>query len=148
MVTIRQFTHADAAAVQRGLYPDMTIPRIERMIDDWNSGVYQGRRFEMFAVVSEDGVVGCVSLYEHSARVSSVGAEIFPGERGKGTAAEAVSLLLHHASEEGCRIILDQVRADNAASIRLHEKLGFESDGCVYRNRRGHEVVLYLKPIP
>ena len=45
------------------------------------------------------------------------------------------------------RILLDQVRRDNAASIRLHEKLGFETDGYGYRNQKGREVVLYLKPL-
>lgn len=68
-------------------------------------------------------------------------------ERRKGAASEAISLLMRYASKKHYRIILDQVRKDNTASIRLHEKLGFESDGYVYRNQRDQEIVLYLKPI-
>ena len=147
MYNIRRFTTEDAAAIQRGMYPDMTLAGVSEMIDEWNAGAYRGRRFDMFAVVRDERIVGCVSLYEKSELIASLGAEIFAGERGRGAAFEALSLLMRYASEAGYRIILDQVRKDNAASIRLHEKLGFQSDGYFYGNQRGHEVVLYLKPI-
>ena len=147
MVTIRNFTHEDAEPLQQGLYPDMTLSGISEMIDQWNTGIYRGRYFEMFAIVSDKSVIGYVSLYEHSKNVASAGAEVITKERRKGTASEAVSLLMQYASEKGYRIILDQVCKDNIASIRLHEKLGFESDGYVYRNQRDQEVVLYLKLI-
>ena len=42
--------------------------------------------------------------------------------------------MLEYAAKKGYKIILDQVRKDNLASIRLHKKLGFESDGYVYLN--------------
>ncbi len=101
----------------------------------------------MFAIVFDERVIGYVSLYEHSKNVASAGAEVILEERRKGTASEAVSLLMRYASDKHYRIILDQVRKDNMASIRLHEKLRFESDGYVYRNQRDQEVVLYLKLI-
>ena len=63
------------------------------------------------------------------------------GDALKGALAALISL----AKEKGYRIVLDQVRRDNRASIRLHEKLGFETDGYIYRNRKNNEVVLYLK---
>ncbi|WP_081373827.1 GNAT family N-acetyltransferase [Butyrivibrio fibrisolvens] len=53
--------------------------------------------------------------------------------------------LLKYASEKGYHIMLNQVRKDNLASMRLHEKLGFESDGYSYRNQKNKEVFLYLK---
>ena len=43
---------------------------------------------------------------------------------------------MQYAAEKGYRIILDQVRKDNPASIRVHEKLGFESDGYIYQNQK------------
>ena len=42
---------------------------------------------------------------------------------------------------------MDQVRPDNLASVRLHEKLGFESDEKIYRNRKGHDVLIFVKPL-
>ncbi len=147
MVTIRNFTHQDAEALRQSLYPDMELSAISEMIDEWNSLVCCGKYFEMFAIVSDDRIAGYVSLYEHSKTVASIGAEVIAEERRKGAASEAISLLMRYASEKRYRIILDQVRRDNTASIRLHEKLGFESDGYVYRNQRGQETVLYLKPI-
>ncbi len=125
----------------------MELSAISEMIDEWNSLVCCGKYFEMFAIVSDDKIAGYVSLYEHSKTVASIGAEVIAEERRKGAASEAISLLMRYASEKRYRIILDQVRRDNMASIRLHEKLGFESDGYVYRNQRGQETVLYLKPI-
>ena len=145
MVTLRQFRKEDAESVRRNLYPDMTADEIAAMIDEWNTGVYQNRRFEMFAVLSDDRIVGYVSLYAISQSAVSAGAEIFRAERGKGYASEAMRLLTAYASEQNCRMILDQVRTDNQASIRLHDKLGFETDGSVFRNRRGHEVYLCFK---
>ena len=147
MITIRAFTLDDAKSLQQSLYPDMTLSTVFEMIDAWNAHEFQGRYFEMFAVTSDEKPIGYVSLYERSKHIASAGAEIFPEARGKGAAAEALSLLLQYASEKGYHVILDQVRADNAASIRLHEKLGFESDGYLYRNQRDHDVVLYVKTI-
>ena len=130
-----------------GLYPDMSLSEITEMIDEWNSGVFRGRAFDMFTVVSDGRIVGYVSLYEHTKTIASAGAEVIPEERRKGAASEALSLLMKYAAEKNYRIILDQVRRDNKASIRLHEKLGFESDGYVYRNQRDQEVILYMKPL-
>lgn len=147
MVTIRSFSREDAPFLQQNLYPDMSLSDISELIDAWNTRVYNGKYFEMFAVLSDETVVGSVSLYERSKHIASLGAEIIPEARGKGAASSAISLLMQYAAEKGYRVFLDQVRADNAASIRLHQKLGFESDAYVYKNQRGRDVVLYVKTI-
>ncbi len=63
----------------------------------------------------------------------------------KGFAFDAMVQMLEYAAKKGYKIILDQVRKDNLASIRLHKKLGFESDGYVYLNEKNIDVLLYLK---
>ena len=148
MVILKHFEWEDAEAIRKEMYPNMSISDIRDMISGWNRCVHEDRFFEMFAVLADERIVGTVSLYEHSPHVVSAGAEIFGKERRKGYASGALALLEDHASEKGYRLILNQVRTDNAASIRLHEKLLFESDKSVYRNRRDHEVYLYLKIIP
>jgi RimJ/RimL family protein N-acetyltransferase len=145
MVRIRHFTTEDAETIKKRQYPDMTVDEIERMIADWNSGVFEGRRFEMFAVTEDGRIAGCASIKECSKSVASLGIEIFTEDRGKRIASNAMPLLLEAAKQAGYRAVLDQVRTDNAASIRLHEAFGFETDGYVYRNKRDRDVVLYLK---
>ena len=147
MISLRHFCPRDAEAVRGALYPDRTADEAAAMIAAWNTCVYQGRYFETFAVLRDDAIVGQVSLSELSRSVVSAGVEITGAQRGKGFASEALSRLLKYASDRKYRLVLDQVRTDNPASIKLHEKLGFESDGYVYRNRRDHAIFLYIKPL-
>ena len=86
MVTLRHFVQEDVAFIHNNLYSDMTESEIMGMITEWNSCAFQGHYFEMFAVMSDNGIVGNVSLYEHSRNVASVGMEICNDERGKGSA--------------------------------------------------------------
>ena len=144
MICLRHFIAEDIPALQK-VYPDMTEQEVRDMLQQWHEMKYNGRYFEMFAVISGGQIVGSVSLRKQSRSIVSAGIDILDSERGKGLGSEAFSLLIQHASGNGYRIILDQVRKDNTSSIRLHEKLGFESDGYVYRNQKDHEVVLYLK---
>ena len=58
-----------------------------------------------------------------------------------------MQILLKEAAEKGYRIIQQQVRTTNTASIRLHEKLGFETDGYIYKNKHDHDVLIYLKAL-
>ena len=147
MICLRRFCREDAGTVRTVLYPDMALGEIEEMIADWNAGVWNGRRFELLAVTAGGAIAGYASLLEQSGTAASLGIEIVPAHRGRGIASEAMRLLLELASESGYRLIVDQVRADNAPSIRLHEKCGFTTDGRAYRNRRDHDVVYYLKQL-
>ncbi|MBR0508396.1 MAG: GNAT family N-acetyltransferase [Clostridia bacterium] len=145
MIGLRRFCREDARAVQSVLYPNAALGEIEEMIADWNAGVWNGRRFELLAVTADGAIAGTVSLLEQSGIAASLGIEIVPAQRGRGIASEAMRLLLEMAAESGYRLIVDQVRADNAPSIRLHEKCGFTTDGRVYRNKRDRDVVYYVK---
>ena len=147
MVTLRRFTREDAGILREKQAPDRTEDELAALIDEYNRGSWRGKRFEMLAVVADGDVVGSVSLMEHSRSVVSLGPEIFPEERRKGYAGEAMRLALARAAELGFRIALQQVLTDNEASRRLHEKLGFEYDGYVYQNAKGREVGLYLKAL-
>ena len=53
-----------------------------------------------------------------------------PAARGAGYAGEAIALLAGWAlSQPGVRVLTARVDADNAASLRLLERLGFVADG-------------------
>lgn len=144
-ILMRHFEHKDIKIIQDKLYPDHSEIAIGDLITEWNSGACQGRFFEMFAIESDNKIVGYVSIYGKSRSIASAGIEIFAEERKKGFAYYAMAELLKYASEKGYHIMLNQVRKDNLPSMRLHEKLGFESDGYTYRNQKNKEVFLYLK---
>lgn len=147
MVFIRHFTDNDADTLRTNQFPDMTNEDILNLIHDWNSFSYQGKYFEMFAVLYGETIVGSASLYQHSQSVASLGIEIYESFRRSGFAYEAILLLLDHAKQLGYKIIQDQVRTDNKASILLHEKLFFETDHYIYRNKKDQPCYLFLKAL-
>ena len=147
MVNLRHFTSEDADIIQSEMYPDLSSDEIMRVLADWSELQYQGKYFEMFAIESEGRIVGSISLFAKSIHVASVGIEVFPDERRKGFAAEAMALISRIARERGYEVLLDQIRTDNAASLSLHKKLGFEDCNVLYRNSKGNEVVQYIKII-
>ena len=117
------------------------------MIDDTNAKSFNHRYFEMYVITEDDLIVGLISLYEQSASVISIGPEIFNEYRNCGYATNAMKIALEIARSNGYKIVFQQIRADNTASIRLHEKLGFETDGIIYKNRKQNDVYIYLKSI-
>ena len=137
----------DAERLQADQLHGKSMEDVLSLIHEWKTKSYNGKYFEMFAVVDDADVVGAISLFEHSPSVASIGVEIFVNHRRKGYAADAMRLLLKYAMGKGYRIIQQQIRTDNAASLSLHEKLGFETDGYVYVNRKGHDIILYLKAL-
>ena len=147
MVNLRHFSVEDAELIRRCRYPDISVSETENMISEWNTCLYRGRYFEMFAVISDGEPKGSISIFEHSRTSCEIGPDIFPDHRGNGYASEAMHLMLGYAASKGYRLVMQQIRTDNEASIKMHEKLGFERLDSVYRNRKGNEVCLYFKII-
>lgn len=56
---------------------------------------------------------------------------IAPQSRGKGVGAQLLAPLLQIAKERGLRTMIAGITADNAASLRLHEKLGYSQAGVI-----------------
>ena len=104
-----------------------------------------GHYRQLFLVRAENELVGTVGLYQHTGYIVSAGPEIFPPYRRRGYAAAAVTLVLARAKERGFRLAQAQVRTDNEASIRLHEKLGFLRSWEHVVNRHGNEVIIFSK---
>lgn len=146
MVLLRHFTAADADVLQR-YYSNMPLAEIQKTIGEWNRLVFNGKYFEMFAVVFDGQVVGMLSLFELSGSVISVGEEIFSDFRRKGFGEKAVLLALKICKEKGYKIACNQTGSGNLASISMQKKLGFETDGYGYINKKGQEVFLFLKAL-
>ncbi len=147
MIVLRNFRDSDATVFQETHSKHLSIEEIRDMFQKWNVKEYEGKYFEMFAIVKDEEVVGRISLYQHSENVVSCGPEIFEGYCRQGFAKEAMTLAVNIAKSKGYKVILQQIRVDNLASIALHNSLAFETDGYVYRNKKGNEVLIYVKAL-
>ena len=147
MVQLRNFNEWDISILKQYKYQNKSIEEIKDMITQWNTREYCGKYFEMFAIcVDEKVVVGFVSLYQHEDYSISAGPEIFLPYRQKGYGYEAITLAYDYAKKKGYKSASIQIRADNTASIRLHEKYGFLRD-CEMINKKGNAVYVYSKII-
>ena len=145
MVILRNFIKEDALNLQKSRYPDLSIEQIENLICEWNQKQVNDKYFEMFAILFDENIVGTISLYEHSTEAVSIGPEIFESYRQKGFAKEAMIYACDIAKEKGYKIVSQQIRINNMASIALHSSLGFETNGLIYTNAKGNQVITYSK---
>ena len=144
MLCLRPFTNSDVNLICEKLTPAVSVEEAAAMIGEWRTNTFQGRYFEMLAITVDGAIVGSISLYGRSVKIASIGVEVLPEGMGKGYASESMRLMIEKSRVQGYTIIMDQVRADNRTSISLHEKLGFETDGYVYKNAKDQNVLIYL----
>lgn len=144
---LRSFEKQDAVMLSKELYQNLTVEQIEDMICKWSTKQYEGKYFEMFAIVVDGVVVGRVSLYECREKTIHIGPEIFCKFRKKGYAKEAMNMACDIAKERGCHLISQQIRLDNVASIALHNSLGFQMVGTPFANPKGNKVCIYEKSL-
>ena len=143
MITLQPFTHADYSAYA-AFNPNVTSNIFNAYLSQWSSRSYEGRYFDMLAVVADHNLVGYCSLAETAEGYISEGIEIYPPYRRRGYAKEAVGQLLHHATALGCSQVYAQIRTDNTPSLHLHTSLGFSPVGEPFLNSRGQEVLLLV----
>ena len=145
MIVLRNFRDTDASIFQEKHSRHLPLEEIKELFRKWNLREYEGKYFEMFAIIKDEDIVGRISLYQHSVNVISCGPEIFEGCCRQGFAKEAMGLAMEISKNKGYKVVMQQIRTDNGASIALHNSLGFETDGYVYRNKKGNEVLIYVK---
>ncbi len=139
-VTIKPYSENDRDELLPHM-PDLSPAESAELAGESMNGKY----FRFFLVRAEEGLVGTVSLYQHAGYIVSAGPEIFPPYRRRGYASAALTQVYAYAKERGFRLATAQIRADNEASILLHEKLGFLRSWEHMTNRKGHEVCIYSK---
>jgi RimJ/RimL family protein N-acetyltransferase len=85
--------------------------------------------------------VGSISTHNCQPRCGtfSYGIDICAEMRGRGYASEAILLVMRYYFEElRYQKVTVNIHADNPASIRLHEKLGFQREGLLRRMQFSH----------
>ncbi|MBD5130996.1 MAG: GNAT family N-acetyltransferase [Clostridiales bacterium] len=128
-------------------YEHCSYEELKKLIDTWNSKIYDNSYFEMYAIEFEFEIVGYASLYQRSKSIVSCGLEIYPDYQRKGFASSAYSQLLENAKNKGFKIAVAQVLIENAASIALNKKLGFECEKYEYINKQGNKVYYFIKSL-
>ena len=144
MILLRSFNGDDISILKKNIFTDKSQEEILSIIQDWQTLDFNGKYFEMFAIVDGDNIVGTISLYQHNDYIISAGPEIFTEYRRKGYEFEAMKQAYKYAKKRGYKIATAQIRKDNIASLQLHKKLGFVLD-CEMINKRENEVYIYIK---
>src|SRR5580765_1096807 len=121
----------DVIATSTAIYSDVPVTLEERR-QWWRSRTAQG--YPVLAARDAHGVAGFATFgdfrawpgyrftVEHSVHVRANG-------RGQGVGTLLVQALLPRAAALGKHVMMAGGDADNAASIRFHERLGFERSG-------------------
>ena len=117
-------------------YDDMSREEKLAMIGESLRREHEGSYFELLAVCDGDRIVGFMNLCAHSAHIISISPEIKRELRARGYAFLGETQALRYAAERGYTIAVAGVREDNAASLALHRKLGFE-EGAQVLSRTG-----------
>lgn len=144
---LRNFTNTDIEELQKTAYSQRSKSELKEWFEAWDKKEYNGNYFEMFAIEENGAIIGEASLYERSKHIVSCGLEVYSAFRGKGHATQAYELLLVVAKEKGYTIAVAQVLKENAASIALNKKMGFEAEDYIYLNQKGKEVYCFIKAL-
>lgn len=119
----------DVDFISQKLYPGMAPYEVPLMIDEWNTLQYKGSYFEAFAIETDEGLTGYVSLYEKVKGTVNIGVVIIPEYQRKGIAYQTLTEIFLRLKEYGCLKAAARVRKDNIPSLKLCEKAGFTITG-------------------
>jgi len=146
MVSLRNFTLQDIPVLQKEQGYDKPKKELTDIIQRGNKKSYERRYFEMFAIIDGGELKGTVSLYQHTSTAVSLGVEIFSAHQRQGFGFKGEMLAIEQAKKLGYKIVAGHVRVDNAASIALQKKLGFE----VYHemtNPQGIKMYFFIRSL-
>ena len=144
-LSLRNVTLDDVSTLCQNAFPTLPQEQVLAMIAAWNTKQFQGRYFEMFAVLANGEIVGTKSLYQHTEDTISIGPEIFAPYRRHGYGTAAMLCACEIAKKKGYRLVSQQIRVNNTASIAMHASIGFETDGEITTNEKGNQIVIYQK---
>lgn len=126
-------------------YEHLTIEKRIELIKNSENGCYNGQFFKFFLLKGDDELIGFMNVCARSKSVISIAPEIKKRYRRKGYGEKGVLLALIKAEKLGYKIAMATVIEENIASIKLHEKIGFER---VYNyEKKGKNLILFVKLI-
>ena len=145
-VKLRKLTEEDAEYLKLYEFKNSDTAEIINLIALWNKNEYQGRYFEMFGSEYDGKLAGFFSIVETEDGKISIGPTVFKPYRKKGIASATKNMILKIAKEKGYKKAVAQIRTENTASIKLHEKMGYINQGKII-NKHQNEVFIFEKDI-
>ena len=159
-LVLREFTHEDDAFVLRLLNEPSwlrfigdrgvrTLPDARRYLDDGPRRSYARNGFGLWCVVLKggDAPVGMCGLLRRDTLADvDVGFAFLPEAWGRGYARESAAAVLDHARDVlGLGRVLAITDPENAASIRVLERVGMRREGTVRMPGEELDLLLYAK---
>lgn len=106
---------------------------LQLYLDNAHRDIYEVKQLRLCISNLQDQCIGLIDLFDFDPKHRRAGIGIIivePGHRNKGAGAEALSLLSDYAfSTLDVHQLYANILEDNAASIHLFEKMGFEKIG-------------------
>lgn len=93
-VALRNFSENDINVLQKYQYNFASYEKVKSYIAEWNCKTFNGKYFEIFAVVNDTAVVGSISVYQYGSSIISCDPEVFELYRKNGFAYKAILLAL------------------------------------------------------
>ena len=161
-LVLREFTHEDDAFVLRLLNEPSwlrfigdrgvrTLPDARRYLDDGPRRSYARNGFGLWCVVPKggDAPVGMCGLIRRDTLPDvDVGFAFLPEAWGRGYARESAAAVLDHARDVlGLRRILAITDPENAASIRVLERVGMRREGTVRMPGESIDLLLFGRKV-
>ena len=146
MLYLKPITYENIEDFDDTDYGVMSFEERQGLIDESMKKIHNGAYFEFLVVYQDNTVIGFMNLFAHSPHIISCGPEIKKCYQKKGYGFLAETMALEYAKKKGYTIAVGGVDDNNAASIALHEKLGFEMDR-KYLNKKGRTIRIYIKAL-
>ena len=161
-LVLREFTHEDDAFVLRLLNEHSwlrfigdrgvrTLPDARRYLDDGPRRSYARNGFGLWCVVPKggDAPVGMCGLIRRDTLPDvDVGFAFLPEAWGRGYARESAAAVLDHARDVlGLRRVLAITDPENAASIRVLERVGMRREGTVRMPAESIDLLLFGRKV-
>lgn len=129
------FDSEQARAVDR-VWPPQSAEAARRWAAEQSTAKFGDGDFRWIIETSDGQFAGCINTFDCDRRTGTLkyGLAVHPGFRRQGLASETIALVLRYYFRElGYQKATVLVYSFNAASIRLHEKLGFQPEGRLRR---------------
>lgn len=143
-VTLREATQGDLALLDGTTYGESDEKTKKQMLKDSEKGKTGGKYFKLYLIEDGEATVGVLNVCGHSQSVVSVAPEIKEEFKKREYAYLALSNCFEMLKSQGFALALADIRTDNTASKKLHEKLGFEYVRN-YLSMNGNELMHYVK---
>ena len=143
---LRPVTLKDTDVLNAVLCKTAEASENRKAIEESVNRLHGGRYYEMFLVFQKKAPIGVMTVYGHTDCIVNINAEITESERHKGYGFEAMIAMCSLMYEKGYTIAIADIDADNIASVKLHEKLGFERER-TYLGSGGKKFYLYIRTL-